>query len=559
VHRHTFAIRGLLCSEGINGSEELRTEDGCVIQECLNGEPEAFGVLVDKYKAGIHAFAYSKLRDFHDAQDVVQEVFMQAYRNLHKLRRWESFPFWLYRIAFNRCKRWLRESSRRPDREFIEDQDVGTLTDHSIKSYHEEQMNEYLWETLNSLSESYREVLMLYYFGGMNSLDIARALGTSPTAIRHRLSRARTQLREEMVAMMDTAFDEQRLRASFTFRILEMVKQIKPQPVPRMTILPWGVSLATGVMILVMGLSPHLGIFGAANTSRNKAADAGMLCQTQAISGDYGDYNGGPDLQSVVLLTSQAEPDMPANTTQRQIITVDIPYLLESAKKLEMVLIQPGTFTMGARKKGDWPPHKVTITRPFYIGKYEVTQAQWKAVMGKNCSYFRRHPNHPVEKASWRACQKFIKRLNALRQGIFRLPTEAEWEYACRAGTETSFSFGSDLTDADRYMWWHGNNTPDSTKEVGLKLPNAWGIYDMHGNVHEWCSDRWESPDPRGDQIDPQGPSSRWTLFGFWTKYVFRGGCFNSGASTCRSASRNYEQSFDYYKGLGLRLVREYL
>jgi RNA polymerase sigma factor (sigma-70 family) len=117
----------------------VRTEDGRIIQRCLNGEPEAFGLLVDKYKAGIYAFVYAKLRDFHDAQDVTQEVFIKAYRDLRSLRQWESFVFWLYRIASSHCGKWLRARSRRPDQEFIEDQAPKTLEDRSIDSYRQNQ------------------------------------------------------------------------------------------------------------------------------------------------------------------------------------------------------------------------------------------------------------------------------------------------------------------------------------------------------------------------------------------------------------------------------------
>lgn len=131
-----------------------------------------------------------------------------------------------------------------------------------------------------------------------------------------------------------------------------------------------------------------------------------------------------------------------------QTITINLPDLPENAKKLEMVLIKPGSFVMGSpkeergRSKNDWPPHRVNITKPFYMGKFEVTQAQWETLMRKNPSRFRGKPNHPVEKVTWQACQKLIKRLNMLGQGIFRLPTEAEWEYCCRAGSDTRFSFG---------------------------------------------------------------------------------------------------------------------
>ncbi len=116
----------------------MRTDDGYIIYKCLNGDPDAFGLLVDKYKAGVYALAYSKLRNFHDAQDVSQEVFIRAYKGLHKLRRWESFAAWLYRITSRQCRNWIRAQSKRPDNESLEDSGAGMLDSHSMDSYRSE-------------------------------------------------------------------------------------------------------------------------------------------------------------------------------------------------------------------------------------------------------------------------------------------------------------------------------------------------------------------------------------------------------------------------------------
>jgi RNA polymerase sigma factor (sigma-70 family) len=239
----------------------MLTEDGSIIQACLNGESEAFGILVDKYKAGIYAFIYVKIRDFHDAQDLTQEVFLQAYRNLSSLKRWESFAFWLYRIASNHCKRWLKNRAKHLDLEFIEDKDDKELLMSSINSYREDKADSEVREALESLPDTYREVLMLYYYGGMNSLDIAHALGTSPTAIRNRLSRARKQFKEEMLAIMRQNFEEYKLQASFTFRIVESIQKIPIKPVSNITKLPWGISVAVGFLFVAIGVMSNYGIF----------------------------------------------------------------------------------------------------------------------------------------------------------------------------------------------------------------------------------------------------------------------------------------------------------
>ena len=250
-------------------------------------------------------------------------------------------------------------------------------------------------------------------------------------------------------------------------------------------------------------------------------------------------------------------------------ITVDIPWLSNAvvdATPLEMVLIEANTFAMGSlsfergRENDEGPIHEVEITKPYYIGRYEVTQAQWELLMSSNPSRSL-GANHPVEQVSWDDCQGFIAKLNELGQGTFRLPTEAEWEYACRAGAATRFSFGdasecSDLREyceqMDMYMWWRGNDTHgqhvSGTKTIAMKAPNPWGLYDMHGNVAEWCLDRY-SPYTGEAQTDPQGPS-------LGSNRVLRGGSWNSYAQDCRSAARD---SYSYKAGrytIGFRVVK---
>jgi len=236
----------------------MRTEDGYIINKCLNGEKEAFGFLVDKYRESIYAFAYTRLRNSHDAEDITQEVFLKAFKNLRTLRQWDNFLAWLYAITSNLCKNFLRSQSNRPDREFIAEQDAGLFDYLSMNFYQEQQAYEALYEVLDSMPEIYREVLTLYYLGRMSTEEIARFLGASPAAIRQRLNRARMLLKEEMLEMMDTAFESKKLQPGFTFRIVEMVKHIKIKSAPRSTpLLPFGLS-ATGIVLTVLMFSSHL-------------------------------------------------------------------------------------------------------------------------------------------------------------------------------------------------------------------------------------------------------------------------------------------------------------
>ena len=183
---------------------------------------------------------------------------------------------------------------------------------------------------------------------------------------------------------------------------------------------------------------------------------------------------------------------------------------LRAGVKMQFILIPAGEFMMGDEKLADIAePHKVAITKPFYLGKYEVTQEQWGAVMGDNPSHSK-GPKHPVDSVSWEDCMVFVTRLNEkfpVAGVTFSLPTEAQWEYACRAGTTTAFSFGDDVGKLEEYAWW--DKPMVTTHPVGRKKPNPWGLYDMHGNVCEWCSD-WSTVDyyRKSPPEDPKGPVS---------------------------------------------------
>ncbi len=205
---------------------------------------------------------------------------------------------------------------------------------------------------------------------------------------------------------------------------------------------------------------------------------------------------------------------------------------------MEMVWCPPGTFTMGspAGEDNEKPPHPTTLTKGFWMGKTEVTQAQWKSVMGSNPSS-KKGDDRPVENVSWNDCQAFCKDTG------LQLPTEAQWEYACRAGSTGPYAGTGNLDE----MGWHGGNGGWGAHPVGTKRPNAWGLSDMHGNVWEWCADAYGNY-PAGAVVDPQGPPSGLSR-------VLRGGCWNDHADACTSSARGRTGPSSENFRCGFRLV----
>ena len=216
-----------------------------------------------------------------------------------------------------------------------------------------------------------------------------------------------------------------------------------------------------------------------------------------------------------------------------------------------MIAVKGGTFTMGATSEqtgafsDESPTHSVTLS-DYYIGETEVTQELWTAVMGSNPSCFTGNMQRPVERVSWNDCQTFISKLNELTGETFRLPTEAQWEYAARGGNQAQGRLYSGSNTIDDVAWYTSNSS-STTHPVKTKAPNELGIYDMTGNVWEWCSD-WNGAYSSAAQTNPTGPATG-------SERVFRGGSWFSDATRCRVAGRGSSTPAFSDDNLGLRLA----
>jgi len=266
------------------------------------------------------------------------------------------------------------------------------------------------------------------------------------------------------------------------------------------------------------------------------------------------------------LLEAAPDPTVVTSSTLRAAITATglAWRVKDTATQIEMVLIPPGTFNMGCSASQQWgcesdenPVHQVTLTNAFYLGRYEVTQAQWQASMGSNPSYFQnvsaevtkaQVPQRPVERVSWNTIQGFLS------QTGMRLPTEAEWEYAYRAGTTTAFhgytgqEGGTNTDGLLGNIAWFTSNSNSQTRPVGGKLGNGFGLHDMSGNVSEWVND-WYGNYSAGPQTNPPGPS-------FGSSRVLRGSNWNGFSLFCRASDRSYDGPDTPRTFIGFRVAR---
>jgi formylglycine-generating enzyme required for sulfatase activity len=258
--------------------------------------------------------------------------------------------------------------------------------------------------------------------------------------------------------------------------------------------------------------------------------------------GGRGGMGGGRGDSATTQLDASVIP-LPDAATVKQTLTpaqLAVGDPIENSIGMVLVPIPAGEFLMGSPESGlnparlyQSPQHQVTLTTPFLLGVHEVTQGQWQAVMGttpwKGESSVKEGDNYPANYVNWPDAVEFCRQLSEKEGLEYRLPTEAEWEYACRAGTTTAYSFGDDASELGEYAW-HKENAEQYAHTVGQKNPNPWGLYDMHGNVWEWCSD-WYWDYPSGNVTDPVGSS-------VGVHRVLRGGSVLYDARHCRSARR---------------------
>ncbi len=267
---------------------------------------------------------------------------------------------------------------------------------------------------------------------------------------------------------------------------------------------------------------------------------------------------------SLLFTGCTPKPSEPVETESIQEIT--------TSTGIKMVLIPAGEFLMGddgGEEDDEQPAHPVKV-HSFYMDKYEVIQKSYEELMGKNTAKFK-DPDKPIEQLGWFAAVRYCN-MRSLREGLepcyemeplrcnfdatgYRLPTEAEWEYACRAGSDTLYSFGSDPAKLSRHAWFK-DNANNGTQRVGQKIPNAWGLFDMHGNVWEWCNDFYSNDYySKGESDNPRGPASG-------EECVLRGGGWNSSDEYCRSSTRYSEppglaDTCFGYEAYGFRCVKK--
>jgi len=278
-------------------------------------------------------------------------------------------------------------------------------------------------------------------------------------------------------------------------------------------------------------------------------AAAGKTISVQCLSSDRLVGTLGPKT-TISFKTDKGRVDIPAGKIAAIMYDALLTFDLGKGVTMKLVRIPAGKFMMGSPKTEnghegrEGPQRLVTISKAFYMGIYEITQSQYQSIMDKSPSKFK-GPRNPVEQVSWHDATAFCEALSTKIGRVVRLPTEAQWEYACRAGTKTRFSFGDDDKDLDAHGWYRANSGA-KTHPVGRKKPNPAGLYDMHGNVGEWCSDWYDEKFyAKAKNVDPENTTKS-------TNRVLRGGSWYNYPRWCRSAKR-----FKYYTNshFGFRVV----
>ena len=265
----------------------------------------------------------------------------------------------------------------------------------------------------------------------------------------------------------------------------------------------------------------------------------------RSVSGDVGMNVAAGRNKKITWYVLEERESLKSNSVEFKVMARTY-----NAKIIEMVFVEGGEFVQGSLKEDDEKPMHTTYVNDFFIGKFEITQRQWKIIMGSNPSFFDYCEECPVENVSWKDVESFIQMLNAETGMNYRLPTESEWEYAAKGGNKSMDYVFSGGDNPDEVGWYKGNNK-QQTRKPGLKKPNELGIFDMSGNVMEWCND-WYSQSyyNQSPYKNPTGPPGG-------IHKVIRGGSWNTGKMDIRAANRSYASRGGKYDDLGFRLARD--
>jgi RNA polymerase sigma factor (sigma-70 family) len=532
-------LRGTVLAGG-----EADLTDGQLL-ECFvrHRDEAAAAALVRRHGPMVWGVCRRVLHSHQDAEDAFQATFLVLLRKAASITSRELVANWLYGVAHQTALKARATTAKRMGREkqVIEMPEPEARTEPDLWP----DLQPLLDQELSRLPDKYRLAIVLCDLECKTRKEAAQKLKIPEGTLSSRLTTARTMLAKRL-ARHGLAVSGVSVAAVLAQNLASasVPTSVLSSTIKAVTLVATGNTAATGlitakVAALTEGVVKTMLLTKLKTVTMLKLVlSLVTLTSVMVLAwGQTGPASTGDKGNSVEKPAAkdekQAAPAQPKGP----------PRDFTNSIGMKFVWIPPGSFLMGSPKEeedrgGNEIQHKVTLTKGFYIGVYSVTQEQWQEVMGNNPSRFKGEKNLPVETISWNDCQEFLKKLREKDKKAYRLPTEAEWEFCCRAGTKTPFHFGNTIsTDQSNY---HGDYTYGDGKKgvyrqrttpVGSFPANAWGLHDMHGNVFSWCQD-WLGDYPKKDVVDPQGPNKPQ----YGELRVVRGGSWQ--APPCRSACR---------------------
>jgi RNA polymerase sigma factor (sigma-70 family) len=518
-----------------------RTDGELLTRFLSHRDNDALAALVHRHAPMVWGVCRRLLRSPHDAEDALQATFLVLVRKAATVKPREMVGNWLYGVAHHTAVRLRATAAKRGVREM----QMMETPEPVVAKARGDDLLLLLDHELSCLPEKYRVMIVLCDLESKTRIEVARQLAIPEGTVASRLARARGMLAKRL-ARHGLAVSGGSLAAALsqTVASASVPTSVASSTIKVVTLVAAGKTATIGlVSAKVVALTEGVLKAMLLNKLKTMMTVLFVVLGMVAFGGGLYIHQAGAqqdpaDKSPAVGEKGEKKGETPANAPPRN---------FTNSFGMKFVWIPPGNFMMGSPKEEkerviNEAQHKVTLSKGFYMGVYPVTQEQWQAVMGNNPSQFKGEKSLPVEQVSWEDCQEFIKKLRDKDKKPYRLPTESEWEYACRAGTTTPFHFGETIsTDQANYNGdsTYGNGKKGAyrkkTTTVGSFPANAWGLHDMHGNVWQWCQD-WHAGDyPEKDVIDPPGPENPPDKL-----RVLRGGSFYDDAKYCRSAYRHW-------------------